>query len=111
MDAAYEPVVIRQREQVDDDGNAVGGGDPVTVTCRVQPLVLNQDVGLDREGTTEQLRVFAPAGTVVDAETEVQIRGNWFTVLDPPHNYAQYRRPSLARHRPSTVFTCERGAG
>ena len=111
MNEAFEPVEIRDRPQVDDDGDLIPGTGSVTVTCRVQPLVLDQDVGVDREGTAEQLRVFAPSGTAVDAESEVVICGRVFRVVEPPHDYAAFRRPRLARHRPSTVFVCERGEG
>jgi hypothetical protein len=111
MNEAFEPVEIRDRPQVDDDGDLIPGTGSVTVTCLVQPLVLDQDVNVDREGTSEQLRVFAPAGTSVSAESEVVIRGRVFRVVEPPHDYAAFRRPRLARHHPSTVFVCERGEG
>ena len=59
-----------------------------------------------------QLRVFVPLGTVVDADSEVLIRGEWFSVMEPPHDFARVlRRPALSRHRPSVVFTCKRGEG
>lgn len=111
MNEAWEPVEIRGPSTTDDFGHVSTSGDSVTVTCRVQPLVLAQDVGVDREGVFETLRVFAPAGTVVRSGCEVKIRGEWFTVLEPPHNFAEFRRPALGRHRPSLVFTCSRGEG
>lgn len=111
MNEAWEPVEIRQRPEVDEYGVPAGHGSSVTVTCRVQPLVLAQDVGQDREGAFVQLRVFAPSGTVVDDDSEVLIRGEWFTVLEPPHDFAAFRRPALSRHRPSVVFVCQRGEG
>lgn len=112
MNGAYEPVVIRQRAGVDDDGRKTPPGPSTEKLCRVQPLVLDQDIGTDREGTREELRVFAPAGTDVTDESEARIRGRWYRVTKPPHDYAAYRRPVLARrHRPSVVFVCERGAG
>lgn len=109
---AYEPVEIRSRPQVDDDGNLTDPGeDTRTVICRVQPLILSTDITVDQEGTSAKLRVFAPAGTTVDENSEVKIRGEWYQVMEPPHNYATYRRPAVRRHRPSTVFTCERSEG
>lgn len=111
MIEAFEPVTIQDRPVVDDDGYPVGGGDPVTVTCRVQPLVLDEDVGRDRQGTYTELRVFAPAGTRVTSRSQVMIRGEWFDVADPPHDYSLYRRPAMRRHRPSVVFVAKRGEG
>ena len=111
MNEAFEPVTIQDRPVVDDDGYAVGGGDPVTVNCRVQPLVLDEDVGRDREGTYTELRVFAPAGTRVSASSEAMIRGEWFRVSEPPHDWSAYRRPVMRRHRPSVVFVAKRGEG
>lgn len=111
VNEAFEPVEIRSRAETDEYGRPLAPGSSVTVTCRVQPLVLAQDVGQDREGTMMQLRVFAPSGTVVDADSEVLIRGEWFSVMEPPHDFAVFRRPALSRHRPSVVFTCKRGEG
>lgn len=111
MNEAWEPVTIRQPHAVDDDGNRVEGTESVTVTCRVQPLVLDEDVGRDREGTFTELRVFAPGGTLVTAQSEVEIRGELFRVSEPPHDWSAYRRPALARHRPSVVFIAKRGEG
>ena len=111
MNGAFEPVTIQDRPTTDDDGNLVGGGDPVTVTCRVQPLVLDEDVARDKDGTFTELRVFAPAGTRVTARSEVWILGVLFRVSEPPHNWSMYRRPVLARHRPSVVFIAKRGEG
>ena len=111
MNAAFEPVTIQDRATVDDDGYPVGGGDPVTVNWRGQPLGLDEDVGRDREGTYTELRVFAPAGTCVSASSEAMIRGEWFRVSEPPHDWSAYRRPVMRRHRPSVVFVAKRGEG
>ena len=111
MKDAHEPVTIKTRDAVDDDGFPISRGGEVTVLCRVQPMNLESDQETDRFGTFERLRVFAPPGTVVSQESEVLIRGEWYRVDEPPFNQGLYRRPALARHQPSVTFIAQRGEG
>lgn len=107
-----EPVQFKRAKQFDDDGFPIKGtGGSSTVMCRVQPLVLEQDIGRDHDGTFTELRIFAPAGTPVDSETVVTVRGKDFQVKEPPHDWSQFRRPLVASHRPSVVFVAQRGEG
>ena len=112
LEKYVEPVTFRRAMQFDDDGFPIPDeGREVTVSCRVQPLVLDEDTGRDRDGTFTELRVFAPAGTSVDSETVVVIRSDEYRVEAPPHDWHQYRRAALSSHRPSVVFVAKRGVG
>ena len=96
----------------DDDGYPLPGGDDVTVHgCMVQRNVTADDVSRDRDGATEDLRVFAPAGTSIARERHVMIRGERYRIVGIPFDWSSGRRPVFAAHRPRVEFTVTRGEG
>ena len=94
----------------DDDGYPLpGGADRQVVAKSVQPIELDELSDDDRQGVVEALRVWCST-TVTPGET-VTVRGRVFRVVKPAWDWGAHRRPAVARHRPSQVFECVRGAG
>lgn len=95
---------------VDDDGYPIPGGEDRPVPgCTVQRNVTADDVDRDRDGRSVSLRVFAPAGTVIDPSRSVRIRGEEFRITGVPFDWSVGRRPLFGRHRPKVEFIATRG--
>lgn len=108
-----EVVVVHGRGRgVDDDGYPLPvEPDREVVVKSVQPLSLEEIMATGRDGTHDVLRVWAPSGSGIRPDDEVTVRGLRYTVEKTSWDWAQHRRPALARHRPSEVFDCVRGVG
>lgn len=97
---------------VDDDGYPLPGTADVEVPgCIVQLASTDESRELDRTAQLESLRVFAPAGTVIESDRVVRIRGQVYRVVGIPFDWSITRRPVLGAHRPRVEFTVERGEG
>lgn len=101
-----------ESSKIDDEGYPVQGEPDVTVSVKsIQPLSLTELSDVDVSGTLDVLRVWAPAGTKVSEGDDVTIRGLRYRVRVTSWDWSRSRMPAYARHRPSVVFDCVRGAG
>lgn len=97
---------------VDDDGRPLPGGLAREVSVKsVQPIALQELAGVDMDGVVDAVRVWAVSGSGVKQGDDVVIRGLRWRVERTAWDWSQNRRPALARHQPSVVFDCVRGAG
>ena len=97
---------------VDDDGYPLPGTADVHVEgCTVQLGSTDESIALDRTAQLETLTVFAPAGTVIEVDRDVRIRGKVYRVVGIPFDWSVSRRPVLGSHRPLVEFVVTRGAG
>ena len=104
--------VVGKAGGVDDDGYPLPSAKDRTVSVKsVQPLSLEEMAGIDRDGVVDALRVWALDGVSISEGDTVRIRGLDYRVETTAWDWSKNRRPALARHRPSTVFDCVRGAG
>ena len=108
-----ETVVIHgEAGGVDDRGYPIPGKPDVRVAAKsVQPLSQEEISDMGRDGVKDALRVWVPSGSQVEPGDEVTVRGQRYSVVKTSWDWGQNRRPALARHRPSVVFECVRGAG
>lgn len=104
-----EPIVITGRTEFDDYGNAIENKKRRRIDgCVVEP---NGDAdSWERDvfgGNAKSLRVFAPAGTVINEGDNVDIRGTRYRVSVIPWDYSYRRSPWASFHQPKVVFICE----
>lgn len=107
-----ELVEIRRRELLDDDGYPLDWAEaPTTVAANVEPLSSNDVNGVGVAGELERLKVFLPAGTVINTKDVLLIRGEAYTVTGIPFDWGIGRKRRMTRHKPRVVVIVERGEG
>lgn len=99
-------------EYVDADGYLVGGDVVAAPVCDVYPAGAGRIDMDDVDGDTSKLTILAPAGVPVTEGMVAVVRGETYTVVHSPWDWAVGRRRSaVARHRPRVEITVEIARG
>jgi len=105
-----EKVTFITEDMYDEDGNLVPGSGSVEYFCDVLPAGSSTSVETDAVVLSKKLDVYAPANISVNPGDRLIIRGEYWTVVELPFNWAYGRRkPAHPAHRPRTQILVERG--
>lgn len=103
-----EPVRFIGQDVYDADGNLVPGSGDVELVCDVLPAGATGFSESDHFGLTDNLDIYAPAGTVVNVGDRLEVRGISYTVTKKPFDWAHGRRPrACPGHRPRVQIFAE----
>lgn len=101
-----ETVAVRRRAGTDSDGSPLPYETPVDPVdgCIVEPLGGAELLEVTRTGATGGVRVLLPITEGLDAECELQVRGNWFRIIGGAEPFID-DDPELSGYQ----VTCTRG--